>query len=88
MVWRRITMVVVSIRECCSQFSLEVPVERKTPSVLSGKSLHHRNVEKCGRDHEISCFKGCDRLCSLVVRVSGYRSGDQDSIPGATGFSK
>jgi hypothetical protein len=25
-----------------------------------------------------------DRLCGLVVRVLGYRSGDPDSIPGTT----
>jgi hypothetical protein len=53
MVWSRITMVVVSIAECCSQFSLKVTAERKRPTELNGKSLHHRNVEKCGRDHEI-----------------------------------
>jgi hypothetical protein len=29
-----------------------------------------------------------DRLCSLVVRVSGYRSRDPDSIPSATRFSE
>jgi hypothetical protein len=26
----------------------------------------------------------CDRLCGLVVRVLGYRSGGQGSIPGTT----
>jgi hypothetical protein len=29
-----------------------------------------------------------DRLCCLVVRVPGYRSRDQGSIPGATTFSE
>jgi hypothetical protein len=29
-----------------------------------------------------------DRLCGLVVRVLGYRSGDPGSIPGTTRFSK
>jgi hypothetical protein len=28
-----------------------------------------------------------DRLCGLVVRVFGYRSGDPGSIPGTTRFS-
>jgi hypothetical protein len=28
-----------------------------------------------------------DRLCGLVVRVLGYRSGSPDSIPGTTRFS-
>jgi hypothetical protein len=28
-----------------------------------------------------------DRLCSLVVRVLGYRSGGPGSIPGTTRFS-
>jgi hypothetical protein len=27
---------------------------------------------------------GVDRLCGLVVRVLGYRSGGPDSIPGTT----
>jgi hypothetical protein len=29
-----------------------------------------------------------DRLCGLVVRVFGYRSGDPGSIPGTTRFSE
>jgi hypothetical protein len=29
----------------------------------------------------------CDRLCGLVVRVLGYRSGGPGSIPGTTRFS-
>jgi hypothetical protein len=29
-------------------------------------------------------FKFCDRLCGLVVRVLGYRSGGPVSIPGTT----
>jgi hypothetical protein len=29
-----------------------------------------------------------DRLCDLVVKVPGYRSTDQGSIPGATTFSE
>jgi hypothetical protein len=29
-----------------------------------------------------------DRLCGLVVRVLGYRSGDPGSIPGTTRFSE
>jgi hypothetical protein len=29
-----------------------------------------------------------DRLCGLVVRVTGYRSRCPGSIPGATGFSE
>jgi hypothetical protein len=30
----------------------------------------------------------CDRLCGLVVRVLGYRSGGPNSIPGTTRFSE
>jgi hypothetical protein len=33
-------------------------------------------------------YKKIDRLCDLVVRVPGYRSGGLDSIPGATRFSE
>jgi hypothetical protein len=29
-------------------------------------------------------YTSCDRLCGLVVRVLGYRSGDPGSIPGTT----
>jgi hypothetical protein len=29
-------------------------------------------------------YKLCDRLCGLVVRVLGYRSGGPGSIPGTT----
>jgi hypothetical protein len=29
-----------------------------------------------------------DRLCGLVVRILGYRSGGPDSIPGTTRFSE
>jgi hypothetical protein len=29
-----------------------------------------------------------DRLCGLVVRVLGYRSGGPGSIPGTTSFSE
>jgi hypothetical protein len=32
-------------------------------------------------------YKIKDRLCGLVVRVLGYRSGGPDSIPGTTRFS-
>jgi hypothetical protein len=32
--------------------------------------------------------KNVDRLCGLVVRVPGYRSRGQGSIPGATRFSE
>jgi hypothetical protein len=35
--------------------------------------------------HKIpSVDKNCDRLCGLVVRVLGYRSGSPGSIPGIT----
>jgi hypothetical protein len=30
----------------------------------------------------------CDRLCGLVVRVLGYRSGGPGPIPGTTSFSE
>jgi hypothetical protein len=32
----------------------------------------------------ISCCSSNDRLCGLVVRVLGYRSGGPGSIPGTT----
>jgi hypothetical protein len=35
----------------------------------------------------VRCCKGNDRLCGLVVRVLGYRSGGPGSIPGTTRFS-
>jgi hypothetical protein len=34
----------------------------------------------------MSCDSLEDRLCGLVVRVPGYRSGDLGTIPGATMF--
>jgi hypothetical protein len=33
-------------------------------------------------------LKKVDRLCDLVVRVTGYRSRDPGSNPGATRFSE
>jgi hypothetical protein len=33
-------------------------------------------------------FRNADRLCGLVVRVSGYRSRDPGLISGATRFSE
>jgi hypothetical protein len=32
--------------------------------------------------------RNIDRLCGLVVRVPGYRTTGQGSIPGAIGFSE
>jgi hypothetical protein len=32
----------------------------------------------------IYIYQWCDRLCGLVVRVLGYRSGGPGSIPGTT----
>jgi hypothetical protein len=41
--------------------------------------------------HKDKIFKSCSllkyRLCGLVVRVLGYRSGGPGSIPGTTRFS-
>jgi hypothetical protein len=34
------------------------------------------------------CLHIIDRLCGLVVRVLGYRSGGPGSIPGTTRFSE
>jgi hypothetical protein len=34
--------------------------------------------------HYVIDTHGADRLCGIVVRVLGYRSGDPDSIPGTT----
>jgi hypothetical protein len=35
-----------------------------------------------------NCIAHSDRLCGLVVRVLGYRSGGPSSIPGTTRFSE
>jgi hypothetical protein len=46
------------------------------------------SVRKCSENDEmevyISCSSILDRLCGLVVRVLGYRSGGLGSIPGTT----
>jgi hypothetical protein len=39
--------------------------------------------KKCSNISQIS--ESIDRLCGLVVRVLGYRSGGPGSIPGTTG---
>jgi hypothetical protein len=53
---------------------------RTRTSVSVGRNSHHYTTEAV--DYIIS-FK-CDRLCGLVVRVLGYRSGGPGSIPGTT----
>jgi hypothetical protein len=40
------------------------------------------SVFECARACVCVCV--CDRLCGLVVRVLGYRSGGPGSIPGTT----
>jgi hypothetical protein len=40
-------------------------------------------VRACARVRACVCRRG-DRLCGLVVRVPGYRSGGPGSIPGTT----
>ena len=52
-------------------------------SEKTGKLLHFRGDRNYGK--VISTF---DRLCGLVVRVSGYRYKVSGSIPGATIFSE
>jgi hypothetical protein len=62
-------------------------------------TLHARTPD-CSQ-YEASCFRrirdihkfliiveDMDRLCGLVVRVLGYRSGGRGSIPGTTRFSE
>jgi hypothetical protein len=39
---------------------------------------------QCRKQFIISEFSWSDRLCGLVVRVLGYRSGGPGSIPGTT----
>jgi hypothetical protein len=46
------------------------------PAVNNNNMADMRNFEKA--------VKLTDRLCSLVVRVLGYRSGGPGSIPGTT----
>jgi hypothetical protein len=46
------------------------------------------NVQNCDRYINIPSSQTCDRLCGLVVRVLGYRSGGPGSIPGTTRFSE
>jgi hypothetical protein len=36
----------------------------------------------------VTILVSADRLCGLVVRVLGYRSGGPGSIPGTTRFSE
>jgi hypothetical protein len=38
----------------------------------------------CASCFSFPCLVCCDRLCGLVVRVLGYRSGGPGSIPGTT----
>jgi hypothetical protein len=38
--------------------------------------------ERCGMEKLRKSIRDKDRLCGLVVRVLGYRSGGPDSIPG------
>jgi hypothetical protein len=40
------------------------------------------------KDKKYSALNSKDRLCGLVVRVLGYRSGGSGSIPGSTSFSE
>jgi hypothetical protein len=39
-------------------------------------------------ENKLKIFNLKDRLCGLVVRVLGYRSGGPGSIPGTTRFSE
>jgi hypothetical protein len=45
--------------------------------------IQHRETAKLRRADHIKI----DRLCGLMVRVLGYRSGGPGSIPGTTRFS-
>jgi hypothetical protein len=38
--------------------------------------------------NKVNLSRNRDRLCGLVVRVLGYRSGGPGSIPGTTRFSE
>jgi hypothetical protein len=49
--------------------------------------LDQMKKDKLGQDLQYVCRNG-DRLCGLVVRVLGYRSGGPGSIPGTTGKKK
>jgi hypothetical protein len=49
-------------------------------------SLHFLHYKKLG--YFMNSYLCVDRLCGLVVRVLGYRSGGPGSIPGTTRFSE
>jgi hypothetical protein len=45
--------------------------------------VNNNNAKNCTNNFNI-IFVKIDRLCGLVVRVLGYRSGGPGSIPGTT----
>jgi hypothetical protein len=56
-------------------------------SLVSAKKMtFSQNVWLClfTKEEIYPCQKSLDRLCGLVVRVLGYRSGGPGSIPGTT----
>jgi hypothetical protein len=80
------------LAEWCAFFlqGVQAPYSGKSTSLLSYLiyTLHIIRLRQC---HKITGFSatellipngGGDRLCGLVVRVLGYRSGGQGSIPG------
>jgi hypothetical protein len=50
--------------------------------------LRKSNTENCIMTYNFHSSPNIDRLCGLVVRVLGYRSGGPGSIPGTTRFSE
>jgi hypothetical protein len=66
------------------QRTLQTSLDRSSGGI--GLSSGHRRIWR------ISVWGGnnlwCDRLCGLVVRVLGYRSGGPGSFPGTTRFSE
>jgi hypothetical protein len=63
------------ICETCAQFDNNLKRKKSGTEVTKFGSLG-MNWNECGRNP--------DRLCGLVVRVLGYRSGGPGSIPGTT----
>jgi hypothetical protein len=55
-----------------------------TVCLLTNCASDVNTTAKCWFILPEAIYTTIDRLCGLVVRVLGYRSGDPDSIPGTT----
>jgi hypothetical protein len=77
--WNR-TPAVQSVTISTELYQLQPPyIENKLKISINGIDFLRNKYFVYSGLHTI-----CDRLCGLVVRVLGYRSGGTSSIPGAT----